>query len=126
MSNYDLDQAREYFAARVAFSTGVHELDGLVQQSRDDAIVIDVRFPTDYAAGHVPGAINLPKGKWQNPRGLRKDATHYVYCYDQTCHLGAEAALALTRQGYRVVEVEGGFERWVQKGFGSQPATAAA
>lgn len=126
MSNYDLARAREHFAARNAFTTGVHELDYLVQNDKGEAIVVDLRFPSDYAAGHVPGAINLPKGKWQNPKGLRKDATHYLYCYDQTCHLAAEAALELVRQGYRVVEVEGGFERWQQKGFRSESAAAAA
>jgi len=97
-------------------------------------VVVDCRWQlTDpregarrYAAGHVPGALNLPKGKWQNPKGLRKDATHYVYCYDQTCHMAAEAAVELTKQGYKVVEVEGGFERWQQKGYRSESAAAAA
>lgn len=126
MSNYDLAAAQAHFAARVAFTTGVHELDYLVQQNQGEAIVIDVRFPKDYAAGHVPGALNLPKGKWQNPKGLRKDATHYVYCYDQTCHMAAEAAVELTKQGYKVVEVEGGFERWQQKGYRSESAAAVA
>ena len=126
MSNYDLQQAQAHFAARLAFTTGVHELDYLVQNNPGDAVVVDVRFPKDYAAGHVPGAINLPKGKWQNPKGLRKDATHYLYCYDQTCHMAAEAALELTRQGYKVVEVEGGFDRWQQKGYRSESAAAAA
>lgn len=126
MSNYDLAAAQAHFAARLAFTTGVHELDYLVQQNKGDAIVIDVRFPKDYAAGHVPGALNLPKGKWQNPKGLRKEATHYVYCYDQTCHMAAEAAAELTRQGYKVVEVEGGFDRWQQKGYRSETAAAAA
>jgi rhodanese-related sulfurtransferase len=126
MSHYDLDKAREHFAARMAFTTGVHELDYIVQQNTGDAIVVDVRLPKDYAAGHVPGAINLPKGKWQNPKGLRKDATVYAYCYDQTCHLAVEAAVELTRQGYRVVEVEGGFDRWQQKGYRSETAAAAA
>jgi rhodanese-related sulfurtransferase len=124
--NYDLQKARAHFEGRMAFTTGVHELDYLVQQNRGEIVVVDVRFPKDYAQGHVPGAINLPKGKWQNPRGLRKDATHYLYCYDQTCHMAAEAALELTRQGYKVVEVEGGFERWQTKGYRSEPAAAAA
>jgi rhodanese-related sulfurtransferase len=126
MSSYDLSRARAHFESRLAFTTGVHELDFLVQQNKDDVVVVDVRFPTDYAAGHVPGAVNLPKGKWQNPKGLRKDATHYLYCYDQTCHLAVEAAVELARQGYKVVEVEGGFDRWQTKGFRSESAAAAA
>lgn len=126
MAAYDFTLAQAHFAARMAFTTGVHELDYLVQHNPGDSVVVDVRLPGDFAAGHVPGAINLPKGKWQNPKGLRKDATHYVYCYDQTCHLAAEAALALTRQGYKVIEVEGGFDRWQTKGFRSESAAAAA
>lgn len=124
--SYDLSAAQAHFAARMAFTTGVHELEYLVQQQAPDAVVVDVRFPKDYAAGHVPGAINLPKGKWQNPKGVRKDATLYVYCYDQTCHMAADAALELTRQGYKVVEVEGGYDRWQQKGYRSESAAAAA
>jgi rhodanese-related sulfurtransferase len=126
--SYNLAEAREHFAARLAYTTGVHELEYLVNQGqgRNDYQVVDVRYPTDFAAGHVPGAVNLPKGKWQNAKGLRKDATLYVYCYDQTCHLAAEAALELLSQGYRVVEVEGGFDRWVAKGFRSESAAQAA
>jgi rhodanese-related sulfurtransferase len=126
MQTYDLERAQEYFAARLAYTTGVHELEVLVQQGARDAIVVDVRLPSDFVKGHVPGAINLPKGKWQNARGLRKDTTIYVYCYDPTCHLAAEAAFELTKQGYKAVEVEGGWERWVAKGFRSEPTAQAA
>lgn len=126
MSNYDLDLARKHFESRLAFTTGVHELDLLVQQHRDDVVVIDVRYPSDYANGHVPGAINLPKGKWHNTRQLRGDATHYLYCYTQTCHLAAEAAVELIRQGYKVVEVEGGWAAWQASNYPSQTTTQAA
>ena len=68
MTNYDLQKAQEHFQARVAFTTGVHELEVLTQQAQGDFVVVDVRYPSDYAKGHVPGAINLPKGKWQNPK----------------------------------------------------------
>ena len=126
MSTYDLAKAREHFESRMTYTTGVHELEWLVNHPQGDFTVVDVRFPTDYAAGHVPGAINLPKGKWQNAKGLRKEATLYVYCYDQTCHMAADAAVELVKQGYKVIEVEGGFDRWQQKGFRSESAAAAA
>ena len=29
--------------------------------------VIDIRSPADYAAGHIPGAISAPYGKWRGP-----------------------------------------------------------
>jgi rhodanese-related sulfurtransferase len=126
MDRYDLQQAREHFAARLAYTTGVHELEVPVNQGKGNFQVLDVRFPGDFAQGHIPGAVNLPRGKWRNAAGLRKDATLYVYCYDQTCHMAAEASLELVKQGFRAVEVEGGWERWVQKGFRVETVAVAA
>lgn len=131
-STYDFDRARQYFQDRVAFTTGVHELDVLLNSGKKrDANgrpfqVVDVRYPGDFAASRVPGAINLPKGKWQDPQGLNKDATLFLYCYNQTCHLAAEAAVALTAQGYKVVEVEGGFAAWEANGYSVDAQAPAA
>ncbi|HEX5056470.1 MAG TPA: rhodanese-like domain-containing protein [Gammaproteobacteria bacterium] len=126
MSNYDLQKAHEYFRDKIAFTTGVHELDGIIQRNKGDFTVVDVRYPADYARGHVPGAVNLPKGKWQNPKGLSKTGINYLYCYSQTCHLAAEAAMELTRQGYQVMEVEGGWAEWEAKGYRIEQLAASA
>ena len=113
--SYDIARAREHFAAKQAFTTGPHELQGAIDR-REDVVIVDVRFPTDYRKAHIPGAINLPKGKWQAAAGLSKDKLNVLYCYSQTCHLAAEAALELLAQGYRVVEMEGGFAAWEANG----------
>lgn len=128
-NTYDFDKAREFFLAKTAFTTGVHELEVLIQsgKDRDKYQVVDVRYPADYAKSRIPGAINLPKAKWRNAdalAALKKDATLYLYCYTPTCHLAAEAALELSRQGYRVVEVEGGWERWLHDGFAVEEQAA--
>lgn len=115
MTTYDIDAALEHFRARTAYTTGVHELEVLIDSDTDPASyqIVDVRQAKDFAAGHIPGAVNLPRARWSQPRTLRKDALIYVYCYNQTCHLAAEAALVLLEHGYRVVEVEGGWDAWV-------------
>ena len=124
---YDLSAAQAYFRDRLSFTTGVHELDGMIQQAGgEDRVVVDLRLPSNYARGHVPGAVNLPKGKWHTAKGFKRDAVHYLYCYDQTCHLAAEAAVELTAKGFRVVEVEGGWAGWEAKGFRSEAAAVAA
>ncbi|MGB5354720.1 MAG: rhodanese-like domain-containing protein [Woeseia sp.] len=128
MKTYDTKKALEHFRARVDFTTGSHELEVLINSKKDPATyqVVDVRYPSDFFAGHVPGAINLPKGKWQNPKGLTKDATLYLYCYNPTCHLAAEAAVELVSQGYKVIEVEGGWDTWVNNGYAiEKPAKLA-
>lgn len=126
MSNYDLQKARDYFETKMAFTTGAHELDGIVKQNKDDFVVVDVRYPADYANGHVPGAVNVPKGKWQNPKGLSKTGINYLYCYNQTCHLAAEAAVELIKLGYRVVEVEGGWAAWEANGSPAEKLAQSA
>ena len=128
MKQYDFAKASEFFGDKMAFTTGSHELQLLVDSRKrpDSYQVVDVRYPADFAAGHVPGAVNLPKGKWQDPQGLNKDATLYLYCYNQTCHLAAEAAVQLVQQGYRVVEVEGGWDTWVRNGYGIEVTAKSA
>lgn len=126
-TTYDFDRAQDYFRDRMTFTTGVHELEVLINGKTDQEAyqVVDVRYPADFAKARVPGAINLPKGKWRNPAGLNRDATLYLYCYNPTCHLAAEAALELTTQGFRVVEVEGGWETWVKNGYAVDETAAA-
>lgn len=124
---YDLDRANRYFRDRMAFTTGVHELEVLLEggKDRDKYQIVDVRYPADFAVSRVPGAINLPKTKWTNATALsqlNKDATLYLYCYNQTCHLAAEAAVALTAQGFKVVEVEGGWAAWEANGYRKEAA----
>jgi rhodanese-related sulfurtransferase len=123
---YDFAKAREHFAARNAYTTGPHELAGAIE-NRQDIVVVDVRLPTDYRKGHVPGAVSLPKGKWEKPEGLSKDKLNVLYCYNQQCHLASEAAAILAGLGYPVAEMEGGFATW--EAFGSPievPASKAA
>lgn len=130
-TEYDLDLAKAFFANRTAFTTGPHELQVMLEgsASNQNYQVVDVRYADDYKKSHIPGAINLPKPKWSNSRyldeHLRRDALLYLYCYNPTCHLAAEAAVKLTAAGYQVVEVEGGWQAWEDFGFASESGTAA-
>jgi rhodanese-related sulfurtransferase len=107
----DPDKARAYFENKLAFTTGPVELDRMIK-SGDNIIVADVREAEDFAKGHIPGAINVPKENWDNPTGLSKDKTNIIYCYTQTCHLAACGCVTFAGKGYPVMELEGGFEAW--------------
>lgn len=88
------------------------------------ALIIDVREPAEYLAGHVPGAINIPRGLlefklWPHVGGASHpdyDRTIYVYC-----GVGSRAALAaqrLKRLGFRhVTAVEMRIEAWDAAGY---------
>jgi len=106
------EKARAYFEDKLAFTTGPVELNRWIKSGENNLVVVDVRAAEDFAKGHIPGAINVPKEKWQNPRGLSTDKTNVVYCYTQQCHLAANACVQFAGKGYHVMELEGGFEIW--------------
>lgn len=109
--NYDFNAAQKHFSTRNAFTTGPHETLGLIDR-KADVVIVDVRLPSDFRKAHAPGAVNLPKGRWDKPAGLSKDKLNILYCYNAQCHLASEAAELLVGQGYPVMEMEGGFAAW--------------
>jgi rhodanese-related sulfurtransferase len=129
MIQYDFEQAQAHFAAKNAFTTGPHELTGMIDR-KADIVIVDLRLPSDYRKAHAPGAVNLPKGRWTAAHaaaaGLSKDRLNILYCYNQTCHLAAEAAAILVREGYPVAEMEGGFATWEANGYPVEEAKQAA
>jgi len=108
---HDPSKARAYFENKLAFTTGPVELDRMIK-SGENIVVIDVRAAEDFANGHIPGAINLPQGGWENPQGLEKAKTNIVYCYSMVCHLAANACFTFAGKGYPVMELDGGFNSW--------------
>ena len=107
----DPARAREYFADKMAFTTGPVELHRNLGDG-NDIVVVDVREAEDYEKGHIPGAINLPHDRWGTAQGLKKDTLNVLYCYSHVCHLAATAAVEFAGKGYPVMEMDGGFDAW--------------
>ena len=87
--------------------------------NREDAIVVDVRDPGEYGAGHALGAKNLPLARIESGAGdvaKKKDATLILYC--DSGDRSGKAAAALRKQGYtKVLNLSGGFGAWKQAGL---------
>jgi rhodanese-related sulfurtransferase len=84
----------------------------------DGPAVIDVRSPMEFAAGHIPGAVNIPYEEIA-VRITEVEAPHGVALY---CMKGPRARLgetALQKSGYAgsVLHVEGGFSAWKALGL---------
>lgn len=58
-------------------------------------------FQLAIPAGHIPGAINLPRDRWHTLDGLRKDKTNVLYCYSQVCHWRPPQLWSFQRKGIR-------------------------
>lgn len=78
-----------------------------------DLLVLDVRKPTEYADGHVKGALNLPLGDMTNPALLadfEEDQNLYVHCAGG--YRSVIAASLLKRQGiHNLRNVLGGWSK---------------
>ncbi|MHC4624286.1 MAG: rhodanese-like domain-containing protein [Planctomycetota bacterium] len=104
-------KAKKYFEAKLNFTTGPVELNDMMNRN-ENIKVVDVRKTTDYAKGHIPGAINLPEDMWHTFCGLSRDRVNILYCYSEVCHLAASAARYFAEHDFPVMELEGGFDEW--------------
>jgi len=81
----------------------------------DSPVLIDVREPDEYAAGHAPGAVNLPMSQLDaRVDEVPTDAPVHVIC--QSGGRSARAAEALAARGVDAIDVEGGTSAWISAG----------
>jgi rhodanese-related sulfurtransferase len=84
-----------------------------------DFVLLDVRSPALFAAGHVPGAINLPHGKIiaSKMAPWPAETLFVTYCAGPHCNGAARGALRLARLGRPVKIMAGGITGWHDEGF---------
>jgi rhodanese-related sulfurtransferase len=98
-------------------------------ESGEVDLVVDVREPKEWDGGHVPGAINVPRGMLElraDPESpatdptlsANKDARVIVYCLKAPGARSVLAAQTLGNMGYsNVAAMRGGFEEWRAEGL---------
>jgi rhodanese-related sulfurtransferase len=86
----------------------------LAARLRDgDVVVLDVRPPAEYDAGHIPGAVNVPPGELaQRLRDLPADREVVAYCRGPYCVYADDAVRALTSAGRTALRLVDGFPEW--------------
>jgi rhodanese-related sulfurtransferase len=89
-----------------------------VSDVANDAVILDVREPDEFAAGHAPGAIHIPLGdlpaRLAELSGAADGGSVAV-----TCRGGGRSSRAvawLTQQGYDVANLDGGMKAWQSAG----------
>ena len=80
---------------------------------------LDCRTKKEYKSGHIPGAINIPRGLLEFKIGKKipdKNASIVIYCKS-----GGRASLGccnLVRMGYKNIKnIDGGWKAWSKAGY---------
>lgn len=81
----------------------------------NNANIIDIRTIQNYNNNHIEGAINIPYEKLiiEPNKYLEKNRRYFIYCSKglksiRVCNI-------LYKQGFNVVNVNGGYEEWIMK-----------
>ncbi len=95
----------------------------LLERVKDGLVtVLDVRPPEEYAAGHVPGAVNIPlqelEGRLEelsNQEGENREIV--AYCRGPHCVLAFDAVARLREKGMTARRLEDGYPEWKSAGL---------
>jgi DNA-binding transcriptional ArsR family regulator len=78
-----------------------------------DVVILDVRPGTEFAAGHLPGAINVPLEELAGRIGeLPRDHQIVAYCRGRYCVLAHDAVRLLTAEGLDASRAADGVLEW--------------
>ncbi|MBB5788021.1 rhodanese-like domain-containing protein [Jiangella mangrovi] len=108
-----------HFSSLLAFETDCWDVHEALTTGTADFVLLDVRGPDLYAAGHVPGAVNLPHGRIveRNLADYPAGTVFVAYCAGPHCNGADKAALRLARLGRPVKKMIGGVTGWLDEGF---------
>ena len=111
--------ALAHFESTLAFETDCWDVHDALARGVADFVVLDVRSPALYRAGHVPGAHPLPHGKIVESAltAFAADTVFVVYCAGPHCNGAQRAAIRLARLGRPVKLMIGGITGWLDEGF---------
>jgi sulfur-carrier protein adenylyltransferase/sulfurtransferase len=102
--------------------TRIDEVDpaAVREQVGNGAVIVDVREPEEWGAGHIPGAVHVPKSYLESRiEGAIPDREKHVVLYCASGNRSAWAARTLIEDlGYEHVEsMTGGFTLWKDRGY---------
>lgn len=89
-------------------------------------MIIDVRGPSEYAAGHIQGAINISMGQLSRKlKQIPRDQPVVTYCnmHHRGESRGERAAALLREQSYQARTIDGGYPAWKEAGLPVEEAS---
>ncbi|OAZ89376.1 ArsR/SmtB family transcription factor [Halomonas sp. G11] len=85
---------------------------------RGEVVLLDVRPEEEYAAGHLPEALNIPLASLESMLDqLPRDREIVAYCRGPYCALSHQAEMWLRERGFQVRRFAEGFPEWKAAGL---------
>jgi rhodanese-related sulfurtransferase/DNA-binding transcriptional ArsR family regulator len=109
----EVDQVvRDYFGARDALEP-VSRSELAERAGRGDVIILDVRPPEEFAAGHIPAALSVPLERLDAALArLPRQAQIVAYCRGPYCVLALQAVERLRARGFQARRLADGMPEW--------------
>lgn len=102
--------ARDYLGEQVE---AIDSDELIARMRRRDVVLIDVRPPDEFAAGHIEGARSLPLDELEEHLDeLRRGGEVIAYCRGPFCVMAEEAVRRLTSAGLSARRLEAGWPEW--------------
>jgi rhodanese-related sulfurtransferase/DNA-binding transcriptional ArsR family regulator len=122
----EVEQIVQQYLAQRELLEPVDQEQLLSQVRGGEVVVLDVRPPEEYRAGHIPGALSVPLEELeQRLSRLPRRRQVVAYCRGPYCVLAVEAVALLRRRGFKAVRLEAGVHDWRRRGYrvavGEQP-----
>lgn len=113
------DEALSRFEESFRFETDCWDVHEALRSGDPGFVLLDVRGPQLFEAGHVPGAVHLPHGKIiaSKMANWPADTLFVTYCAGPHCNGAARGAARLARLGRPVKIMTGGITGWIDEGF---------
>jgi rhodanese-related sulfurtransferase/biotin operon repressor len=95
----------------------------LTRMDKGLVTVIDVRPADEFALGHLPGAINVPRAELESRLALLDRGREIVaYCRGPWCVMSFEAVAELRKRGFNAHRLEEGLPEWRAAGLAVEMA----
>lgn len=90
-------------------------------------LVLDVRPPEEYEAGHLAGAVSIPLSELgRRLRTLPREREIVAYCRGPYCLMASEAVEFLRARGRRATRLDLGVPEWRELGFRIEATSSEA
>ena len=118
-----MNEQLKHYSDKLAYETDSWDLK-VALEAGENIVVIDARSPQAFEQEHIPGVINIPHRSMspETTEHLDKEALIVIYCDGIGCNASTKGALNMTRLGFHVKELIGGFDWWKRDGHPTKGA----